>query len=139
MSNSTTPAAVFLVDDHPVVRMGLRHLFDQFDHLSVVGEAESGEEALSKISEVEPELAIVDISLDGMDGIELTRQLVTDQSQVRVLIVSMHDDAYYVEQALDAGARGYVLKDKVNRVLMEAVETVLDGGRYLGTGHEQNV
>lgn len=139
MSNSTTPAAVFLVDDHPVVRMGLRHLFDQFDHLSVVGEAERGEEALSKISEVEPDLAIVDISLDGMDGIELTRQLVTDQSQVRVLIVSMHDDAYYVEQALDAGARGYVLKDKVNRVLLEAVETVLDGGRYLGTGHEQNV
>lgn len=129
---NTSPAQVFLVDDHPVVRMGLRHLFDQFDHYSVVGEAESGEEALSQISDTNPDLAIVDISLDGMNGIELTRHLETEDSDLRVLIVSMHDDAYYIEQALEAGANGYVLKDKVNSVLLDAVETVLDGGRYLG-------
>lgn len=138
MSNNTTPAEVFLVDDHPVVRMGLRHLFDQFDHLSIVGEAESGEEALPNITEASPDLAIVDISLDGMDGIELTRRLKKEHPEVRVLIVSMHDDAYYVEQALEAGAGGYVLKDKVNSVLLEAVETILDGGRYLGTENKQS-
>lgn len=136
--STTTPARVFLVDDHPVVRMGLRHLFEQFDHLSIVGEAETGEEALSKILNVEPDLAIVDISLDGMNGIELTRRLGEERPQVRVLIVSMHNDAYYIEQAMEAGARGYVLKDKVNSVLLEAVETILDGERYLGTDDEES-
>ncbi len=138
MSSNTTPAEVFLVDDHPVVRMGLRHLFDQFEHLSIVGEAESGEDALPRIIDDSPDLAIVDISLDGMDGIELTRRLETECPEVRVLIVSMHDDAYYIEQALEAGARGYVLKDRVNKVLLEAVETVLGGGRYFGTEHERS-
>lgn len=138
MSSNTTPAEVFLVDDHPVVRMGLRHLFDQFEHLAIVGEAESGEDALPRIIDDSPDLAIVDISLDGMDGIELTRRLETECPEVRILIVSMHDDTYYVEQALEAGASGYVLKDRVNKVLLEAVETVLDGGRYFGTEHERS-
>lgn len=125
------PSQVFVVDDHPVVRMGLRHLFDQVDHLSIVGEAASGEEALDQISGVDPDLVIVDISLDGMGGIELTRHLDTNLPGVPVLIISMHDDAYYVREAFNAGAQGYVLKDKVNKVLVEAVESILDGERFL--------
>lgn len=137
MSNNTIPAEVFLVDDHPVVRMGLRHLLEQFDHLTIVGEAESGEEALPQITDDSPDLAIVDISLNGMNGIELTRQLKAECADVRVLMVSMHDDSYYVEQALEAGASGYVLKDRVNKVLLEAVDTVLDGGHYFDAEHER--
>lgn len=125
------PARVFVVDDHPVVRMGLRHLFEQVDHLSIVGEAASGEEALDQISSIDPDLAIVDISLDGMGGVELTRHLATTFPGVSVLIISMHDDAYYVREAFSAGAQGYVLKDKVNKVLVEAVESVLGGERFL--------
>lgn len=137
--SSTAPAEIFLVDDHPVVRMGLRHLFEQFNHLSIAGEAESGEKALPQLLDLTPDLAIVDISLDGMDGIELTRRLTAERPEVRVLIVSMHDDIYYVEQALEAGASGYVLKDKVNKVLLEAVESILEGGRYFGADDEERV
>lgn len=144
------PARIFLVDDHPIVRDGFRMRLDGEEDITVVGEAGSGEEALEKLRETEVDLAVVDVSMDGMDGIELTRRLNGgDQSTVEkegqegpkegepsgdgplVLIVSMHAETYYVESALEAGARGYVVKENAPSILIEAVRAVLNGETYL--------
>lgn len=130
----TAPAQVFLVDDHPIIRDGFRDLLDEEEGFAVTGEAGSGEGALEKMSEAEPDLAVVDISMDGMDGIELTRRLKDAHPSLKVLIVSMHGESRYVEDALKAGASGYVLKDNVHRLLPEAAREVLGGSRYLDRG-----
>lgn len=114
--------------------MGLRRLFEHTGSLTVIGEAESGKSALPQILENKPDLALVDISLnglEGMGGIELTQHLTVQCPEVPVLIVSMHDEVYYVKKVLEAGAGGYVLKNNMGEVLVEAVETLLRGQRYL--------
>ena len=128
---SKKSARVFLVDDHPIVRMGFGRLLESSADLSVCGEAGSGEEALEKIGQSKADLAVVDISMDGMDGIELTKRLLADYPDMRVMIVSMHDDVHYVERAFDAGATGYVLKDKVDELIAEAAQDVLAGKPYI--------
>lgn len=127
------PTRVFIVDDHPVVREGFRSLLEQMDALAVAGEASSGMEALETIPQVKTDLAIVDISMKGMNGIELTRRLKEAHPNLRVLIVSVHDETHYVEDALEAGANGYVLKDTVHSVLMEAISEVMKGDVYIGS------
>lgn len=133
----TRSARVFLVDDNPIVRHGFQLLLESEESFTVVGEAGSGEEAVEKLSETEIDLAVVDISMEEMDGIELTRELTgkgredSDLSGPPVLIVSMHGETRYVESALEAGAQGYVLKDNVHVLLPEAVREVLDGKEYL--------
>lgn len=122
---------VFLVDDHPIIRDGFRELLTARDGQRVVGEAGSGKEALEKIEGSEVDLAIVDISMEEIGGIELTRRLKEEDPSLRVLIVSMHGETRYVEDALKAGASGYVLKDNVHKLLPEAVQEVLRGKRYL--------
>lgn len=133
MSDST-PHRIFLVDDHPVIRRGLRQLFEEAQGFSVVGEAKNGEEALTQIEGVSPDLALVDVTLGPMGGIELVRHLSSQHPSIRVLIFSAYDDAYYVRETLDAGAEGYVLKDKRNEVLLDAAQSVLNGHQYLDTG-----
>lgn len=124
-------ARIFLVDDHRVVRLGFRTVLEELGHFEVTGEAGSGEEALEKISGSLPDVAVVDIAMNGMDGIELTRRLKQDHPHVRVLVVSMHDDSYYVEQAIAAGADGYLLKENADTLMIDAVERILDGQQYL--------
>lgn len=125
------PARVFLVDDHPIIRDGFRELLEAGDDFVVAGEAGSGKEALEKMADSKVDLAVVDISLGSMDGIELTRRLKEDDPNLRILIVSMHEETRYVEDALKAGARGYVLKDNVHALLPEAAREVIDGEMYL--------
>lgn len=125
------PTQIFLVDDHPIIRAGFRQLLDSEDEFVICGEADSGEEALKKIPDTEADLALVDISMNGMDGIELTRRLKESYPDLKVLIVSMHNEARYVEDALEAGASGYVLKDHVHSELQKAACEVLDGKTYL--------
>lgn len=135
----TDPSRIFLVDDHSITREGMRSLLESDESFTVVGEAGSGEEAVEKLSETESDLAVVDISMEGMDGIELTRRLTgagskrgeTDLMGLPVLIVSIHDEIRYVEAALEAGAQGYLLKDDAHGLLLEAIRTVLDGELYL--------
>ena len=133
--SATDDARVFLVDDHPVVRMGFRALLDGTEHFTVAGEADAGEEALEKIAALSPDerpdLVLVDIAMPGMNGIELTRRLKQSYSEMRVVIVSMHDDSHYVEEALAAGADGYVLKDNIDDLMLVAARAVLSGGLYL--------
>lgn len=123
---------IFIVDDHPIVRMGFRRLLEMSSTFTVAGEAGSGAEALEKVPQARPDLAVVDIAMKGMDGIELTRRLKQSHPNLRVLIVSMHDESLYVERALAAGADGYVLKDNVDELMVEATGEVLAGRQYLG-------
>lgn len=125
------PTRVFLVDDHPIIRDGFRQLLEAGEDFVVSGEADSGEGALEKMPEPEIDLAVVDISMNGMDGIELTRRLKERSSDLSVLIVSMHGETHYVEEALKAGAHGYVLKDNVHKLLPEAAREVTRGNLYL--------
>lgn len=130
MTNSAR-TRVFLVDDHPIVRDGFRDLLEVGGRFTIAGEAGSGEETLAKAPEADADLAVVDISMDGMDGIELTRRLKEMDGNMKILIVSMHGETRYVEEALDAGATGYVLKDNVHAVLPEAAREVMNDGFYL--------
>lgn len=136
---TTTAIRVFIVDDHPVVREGFRRLLEQTEGFVVTGEAGSGEETLETLSAGEVDLALVDISMDGMDGIELTRRLQETDPRLRVLIVSVHDETHYVKDALDAGAKGYVLKDHVHSALTEAVDDVMNGEVYLSEELERKI
>ncbi len=129
-----TPHRIFLVDDHPVIRQGLRQLFEDAEGFAVVGEARNGDEALSQVEELSPDLALVDVTLGSMGGIELVRHLSSQHPGIQVLIFSAYDDAYYVRETLNAGAEGYVLKDKQNEILLEAAQTVLQGRQYLDAG-----
>lgn len=131
MTASTNSARVFLVDDHPIVRMGFGRLLEASTNLSVCGEAGGGEEALEKMPDTRPDLAVVDISMDGMDGLELTRRLAEEHPDVRVLIVSIHDEVRYVKEALGAGACGYVLKDHASDLMSEASRAILAGQVYI--------
>ncbi len=122
---------IFVVDDHPVVRWGYISLINLEPDLEVCGEADTAFEALEKIPAISPDLAIVDISLEGMNGIELTKQLQVLHPDLPVLIVSMHDEVLYGDRALRAGARGYIMKREVRTKIVEAIRRLLSGGSYL--------
>ena len=125
------PLRVLLVDDHGLVRAGLRSLVESTTQASVVGEADSGEEALALMREYSPDIVVMDLSMAGMNGLEATRRLVQSYPEVRVLILSMYANQEYVLNALEAGATGYLLKRAAGRDLAEAIEQVAGGRRYL--------
>ena len=124
---------VFLVEDHPVVRHGLATLLNAEMALEVCGEASTAAAALEHIPETEPDLVLVDLSLEEGGGLELIKDVQKRWPDVALLVVSMHDEALYALRALRAGARGYVMKERATDVLMEAVRQVLDGRIYLST------
>jgi DNA-binding NarL/FixJ family response regulator len=122
---------IFVVDDHSVMRWGYIALINQEPDLHVCGEAASALEALEQIPVAAPDLAIVDISLEGMNGIELTKHLQTQYPELPVLVVSMHDESLYGERALRAGARGYIMKREARTRIVEAIRRILNGVFYL--------
>lgn len=124
---------VLLADDHKIVRDGLRALLEQHN-LKVIGEAEDGENALKLARESRPDIAIVDVSMPGLNGIEATRRIVSEAPRVKVIALSMHSDARFVGSMLKAGAKGYLLKDCAFEELEDAIRTVLDDRVYLSTG-----
>ncbi len=115
---------ILLVDDHPVVRQGLRKILSTFDEIAIAGEACSGREAIEVAREIKPDVVLMDISMPEMNGIEATTILSRDLPEVKVLALSMHENASYVKQALKAGARGYILKDSPPKELVEAISAV---------------
>ena len=115
---------ILLVDDHPVVRQGLRKILSTFDEISIEGEACSGREAIQVAHEIKPDVVLMDISMPEMNGIEATTILRRDLPDVKVLALSMHENASYVKQALKAGARGYILKDSAPKDLVAAISNV---------------
>ncbi len=124
-------AQIMLVDDHPIVRDGLCQMIDRDETLHVCGEAGSADEALQKIAETAPDLVSVDVFLDGINGIELTKMLTEKYPGIRILILSMHDEGLYAERALRAGAMGYVMKQAPSKTILQAIHTVLSGERYV--------
>ena len=123
---------VILVDDHPVVRAGLRSVIDAPDHISVVGEAGSGEEALALVDELEPDVVMCDLRLgEGIDGIEVTKRLNALPKKPAVLILTTFDNDSEIVAALNAGASGYLLKDIDPEDISSAIEKASRGETYL--------
>jgi two-component system response regulator NreC len=121
---------VLLVDDHSVVRQGLRRLLEVDDEVEVVGEAGDGRIAVDMAQRTRPDVVVMDIALPELNGIEATRQIIDRNSGSRVIILTMHGDEVYVRQCLKAGARAYLLKDCEDLDLVRAVKEVGRGGSF---------
>lgn len=122
---------VFLVDDHPIVRQGLALFIDREPDLVVCGEADGATSALPAIQESMPDFVVLDISLDGPDGLELLKSLRAKYPSLPVLILSMHDESVYAERALRAGANGYIMKQEATDKVLTAIRHILGGEVYL--------
>lgn len=122
---------IFIVDDHPIVRQGLTQLINLEDDMAVVGEAADVAEAVQGIAKLKPDLALVDISLKGTSGLELTKNIMTEHPRMSVLIISMYDESLYVERALKAGAKGYIMKQEATDHVAAAIRKVLGGEVYV--------
>ena len=121
---------VLLIEDHTMVRQGLRRLLENHPDLQIVAEVGDGRAALDAAQRHRPTVAIVDISLPGLNGIEVTRHLAKTVPDTKVLILSMHADEAYIHQSLGAGAMGYLLKDADEQDLVKAVMAISEGGSY---------
>ncbi len=122
---------VFIVDDHPVVRQGLALLINREADLMVTGDAEEADSALRLIEALKPQVAVVDISLRGPDGLDLLKSIRARFPDLPVLILSMLDEALYAERALRAGASGYIMKQEATEKVLIAIRRILDGQIYL--------
>ena len=127
------PIRLLLVDDHQLVRDGLKARLGDLDDIVVLGEASNAEDALAQAERLQPDLALVDVGLPGMNGIELTSAFATRFPALRVLILSMYDSRGYVQSAMRAGARGYVLKDAPSAEIIAAIRAVAAGGVYFSS------
>jgi DNA-binding NarL/FixJ family response regulator len=122
---------VLLVEDHTLVRSGIRSLLAGSPEVKVVGEAGDGRTAIDLCRELNPDVVLADVEMRDLNGIETARQIKAAQPQVRVVMLSMHGDPQYVLESLKAGANGYVLKDAAFAELLTAIKTVMSGRRYL--------
>ena len=130
MSEEPAPIRLVIVDDHSLVRDGLRARLAVVPHLRVIGEAASGAEALALAAADPPDLMLIDVGMRGMNGIELATLLRTRHPEVLVLMLSMYDNREYVLSAIRAGARGYVLKESPTEEILSAISAVCAGGSY---------
>ena len=122
---------VFVVDDHPIVRQGLALLINREGDLAVCGEAEDAQTAVQAVATVKPDILIVDISLNGPDGLDLLKDIRVRYPELPVLILSMHDESVYAERALRAGAQGYIMKQEATEKVLVALRRILSGEIYV--------
>ena len=127
----STKKRIFIVDDHPIVREGLITIINHEKDFEVCGEADEAREAFQAISELKPDVAIVDITLKNSDGIELTKHLKARYPTLSVIVLSIHDEFTYAERALHAGAQAYLMKEVVSENIVTAIRTVLSGEIYV--------
>lgn len=130
---------VLLVDDHPLVLDGISARLEGEESLSVIGMANDGQQALQKAAELKPDVVLMDISMPVMNGFEAAERFRQQQPEVKVLILSMHDDREYILKLIKCGAAGYVLKDVSSSELITAIETVYKGGTYFSSGASQSL
>jgi two-component system nitrate/nitrite response regulator NarL len=121
---------ILIVDDHEVVRDGLRNILTSLDNISIAGEAGNGEDAVKMYSSLKPDLVIMDISMPGMNGIEATRVIKEKDPDARILILTMHDNQEYLNQIIRSGAKGFILKNTDKEELLDAVKTVAGGDNF---------
>jgi DNA-binding NarL/FixJ family response regulator len=129
--NIKTRSKVFIVDDHKIFREGLTLLINRSDDLEICGEAEDVNSALKSIKQFEPDIILLDITLKESSGLELIKDLQKVAPGIPVLILTMHDELFYGERAIKAGAKGYIMKQESSEILMEAIKRVLSGKIYL--------
>src|SRR5918995_3538183 len=122
---------LLLVDDHAVVREGLRSLLGTDNRFEIVGEAADGLTAISAVERLQPDVVVMDVSLPGLNGAQVTRRLKEAQPEVRTLALTVHEEGGYLRSLMDAGASGYVLKRSAASALLRAVEVIGEGGTYL--------
>jgi DNA-binding NarL/FixJ family response regulator len=130
-SRAQSRRRVLLVEDHPVVRVGLAHLIDHEADLEVCGVADDHDSALKQVEALHPDLVLLDLSLKGLGGLEVLKALKSRHAHQRVLVVSMYDETVYAARALRAGASGYSMKQAGTDTLLQAIRQVLAGGIYL--------
>jgi two-component system response regulator NreC len=133
------PIRVFLCDDHAMLRAGLRALLTTEPGIQVVGEAGDGAAGVEQVVALRPDVALLDITMPELDGLEATRRLHGQAPEVRVLILTMHDDPEYLFQALEAGASGYVLKRAAEADLVEAIRTVVTDRAFLAPAAQRKL
>jgi DNA-binding NarL/FixJ family response regulator len=122
---------VFIVDDHPLVREGLTNLINGQDDLVVCGDAKDSAGVIRGFTKAQPDIAVIDISLENESGLELIKRLHQQFSHVALIVLSMHDEALYAERSLRAGARGYVMKHETSKSVLACIRRVLEGGVYV--------
>ena len=128
MAKKTT---IVLVDDHAVVRAGVRRLLEQEPLFEVIGEAESGEKAYQIFGELKPDVMVMDLSMPGMGGLESIRRILMRYEKAKILVLSMHEDLSFANQALKLGAKGYLTKNTLADDLVKSIETVTQGDIFL--------
>jgi len=128
---SSTRIKVVLVDDHAAVRTGFRLLLESASDIEVIGEMDSGEAINQQMGKISPDVIVMDLSMQGMGGIEAIRRVRLKNSKVRILVFTMHDNIAFVEQAIDAGANGYITKNNAGNVLVQAIRKVHAGESYV--------
>jgi DNA-binding NarL/FixJ family response regulator len=130
---------VFIADDHSIVRGGIRRILEDQVDLRIVGEAADGQEAMRKILETDPDVILLDISMPGMDGLDVTKQLKAINPKVRILILTMHAEEQYAPRLMRAGAMGYVTKHAAPEELCKAIHAVHAGGRFISPTLAENM
>lgn len=127
------PTRIMLVDDHAVVRAGIRRLLEQHPGFDIVAEAESGERAYQLFGEHLPDVSVMDLTMPGMGGMEAIRRIIARYPVARILVLSMHENAAFASQALKAGAKGFLPKSGLAEELVNAIEAVVKGQTYIST------
>ncbi len=122
---------VLLADDHSIVRAGLRRIVEESGEMHVVAEAADGQEAIQLVNKTAPDVAVVDISMPGLDGLEVIAQLQALKPKLPILVLTMHEEGQYVVRAIQAGAMGYLTKQSAPEQLVTAIRKIYDGQRYI--------
>jgi len=130
---------VLLIDDHAILRQGLAQLINQEPDMMVCGEAEEAPKGFEAVGVLKPDVAVVDISLKGGNGLELIKNIKASHPTLPILVLSMHDESLYAERAFRAGARGYVMKQEASESVVQAIRQVLSGGIYASRRVTENI
>lgn len=130
---------ILLVEDHPLFSKGLRHLIESNSHFVVIGEATNSAEALELLREKKPDLAIIDLNLGDEDGLMLIKSMKAENAGLHMLVLSMHEERYYAERVLRAGAHGYIMKAEAGDKVVDAIKTVMAGKTWLSESERTRI